>query len=156
MVVVPIVAPRVVRGEGALPGPAVASLLDLTCLWQIAGIDRPDLKDTPWEPREPARLMGSDEQGDMFAEIRRGDILVHHPYDSFEASVARFVQEAADDPDVVTIEQTLYRTSGDTPMVPALIRAAERGKGTVELSPEEQQAVDGAIAGELLDLAESA
>ncbi len=109
----------------------VASLLDLTCLWQIAGIDRPDLKDTPWEPREPARLMGSDEQGDMFAEIRRGDILVHHPYDSFEASVARFVREASEDPDVVTIEQTLYRTSGDTPIVPALIRAAERGKGTV-------------------------
>ncbi len=109
----------------------VSGLLDLTCLWQVVGIDRPDLRDQPWEPRQPARLIDGGDEGDMFAEIRRGDILVHHPYDSFEASVARFVREAADDPDVVTIEQTLYRTSGDTPIVPALIRAAERGKGTV-------------------------
>ncbi len=109
----------------------VSGLLDLTCLWQVVGIDRPDLKDQPWEPRQPARLIDGGDEGGMFAEIRRGDILVHHPYDSFEASVARFVREAADDPDVVTIEQTLYRTSGDTPIVPALIRAAERGKGTV-------------------------
>lgn len=108
----------------------ISSLLDLTSLWQVVGIDRPDLKDAAWEPREPARLQGGDEGG-MFSEIRRGDILVHHPYDSFEASVARFVREAAEDPDVVTIEQTLYRTSGDTPIVPALMRAAERGKGTV-------------------------
>jgi polyphosphate kinase len=109
----------------------ISSLLDQTALWQVAALDRPDLKDRPWEPRVPARLMGGRDDGDIFAEIRRGDILVHHPYDSFEASVARFVHEAADDPDVVTIEQTLYRTSGDTPIVPALIRAAERGKGTV-------------------------
>jgi polyphosphate kinase len=109
----------------------ISSLLDQTALRQVAALDRPDLKDRPWEPRVPARLMGGRDDGDIFAEIRRGDILVHHPYDSFEASVARFVHEAADDPDVVTIEQTLYRTSGDTPIVPALIRAAERGKGTV-------------------------
>ena len=109
----------------------ISALLDLTCLWQVVGIDRPDLKDVPWEPREPARLIGSEDEVGMLAEIRRGDILVHHPYDSFEASVARFVREASEDPDVVTIEQTLYRTSGDTPIVPALIRAAERGKGTV-------------------------
>lgn len=109
----------------------ISSLLDQTSLLQVASLDRPDLKDRPWEPRVPARLMGGGDEGGMFAEIRRGDILVHHPYDSFEASVGRFVQEAADDPDVVTIEQTLYRTSGDTPIVPALIRAAERGKGTV-------------------------
>ena len=109
----------------------VSALLDLTCLWQVVAVDRPDLKDPPWDPREPARLLdGGDEVG-IFGEIRRGDILVHHPYDSFEASVARFVREASEDPDVVTIEQTLYRTSGDTPIVPALIRAAERGKGTV-------------------------
>lgn len=109
----------------------ISSLLDQTGLRQVAEIDRPDLKDRPWQPRVPARLIRDGEEGGMLAEIRRGDILVHHPYDSFEDSVARFVQEAADDPDVVTIEQTLYRTSGDTPIVPALIRAAERGKGTV-------------------------
>lgn len=109
----------------------ISSLLDQTGLRQVADIDRPDLKDRPWQPRVPARLIRDGEEGGMLAEIRRGDILVHHPYDSFEDSVARFVQEAADDPDVVTIEQTLYRTSGDTPIVPALIRSAERGKGTV-------------------------
>ncbi len=109
----------------------ISSMLDQTALWQVASLDRPDLADPPWVPRVPARLIGGGGEGGMLAEIRRGDILVHHPYDSFEASVARFVQEAADDPDVVTIEQTLYRTSGDTPIVPALIRAAERGKGTV-------------------------
>lgn len=109
----------------------VSGLLDLTALWQVASLDRPDLKDRPWEPRVPARLISAEDDGGIFAEIRRGDILVHHPYDSFEASVGRFVEDAADDPDVVTIEQTLYRTSGDTPIVPALIRAAERGKGTV-------------------------
>jgi polyphosphate kinase len=109
----------------------ISSLLDQTGLRQVADIDRPDLKDRPWQPRVPTRLIRDGEEGGMLAEIRRGDILVHHPYDSFEDSVARFVQEAADDPDVVTIEQTLYRTSGDTPIVPALIRAAERGKGTV-------------------------
>lgn len=109
----------------------ISSLLDQTALGQVAEIDRPDLKDTPWQPRVPSRLIRDGDEGGMLAEIRRGDILVHHPYDSFEDSVARFVQEAADDPDVVTIEQTLYRTSGDTPIVPALIRAAERGKGTV-------------------------
>jgi len=109
----------------------ISSLLDQTSLWQVASIDRPDLKYAPWEPRVPTRLVGGGDEGGMFTEIRRADIVVHHPYDSFEASVARFVYEAADDPDVVTIEQTLYRTSGDTPIVPALIRAAERGKGTV-------------------------
>lgn len=109
----------------------ISSLLDQTALSQMADIDRPDLKDRPWQPRVPARLVRDGEEVGMLAEIRRGDILVHHPYDSFEDSVARFVHEAANDPDVVTIEQTLYRTSGDTPIVPALIRAAERGKGTV-------------------------
>ncbi len=113
----------------------VGGLLDLTALWRIVELDRPDLKSSPWVPVTPARLMppDEDEQADVFAAIRSGDILVHHPYDSFAASVERFIAQAADDPDVLTIKQTLYRTSGDSPIVQSLIRAAERGKQVVVL-----------------------
>ncbi len=113
----------------------VGGLLDLTALWRIVELDRPDLKGPPWTPVTPPRLMppDEDEPADVFAAIRAGDILVHHPYDSFVASVERFIAQAADDPDVLTIKQTLYRTSGDSPIVQSLIQAAERGKQVVVL-----------------------
>lgn len=110
----------------------VSGLLDLTCLWQLMDVDRPDLRDVRWEPRVHPRLRSEDgERPDMFAAIRQGDLFVHHPYDDFETSVARFVEQAATDPDVVAIRQTLYRTSGESPIVPALMHAAELGKQTV-------------------------
>ena len=113
----------------------VSGMLDLTGLWSIADLDRPDLKPVPWTPVTPPRLIppDEDEPADVFAAIRAGDILVHHPYESFAASVERFITQAADDPDVLTIKQTLYRTSGDSPIVQSLIRAAERGKQVVVL-----------------------
>jgi polyphosphate kinase len=113
----------------------IRGMLDLTSLREIAELDRPDLKAAPWTPITPARLMpaAEDEPADVFAAIRAGDILVHHPYESFTASVERFIAQAADDPDVLTIKQTLYRTSGDSPIVRDLIRAAERGKQVVVL-----------------------
>ena len=113
----------------------VAGMLDLTGLWAIAGLDRPDLQLPTWTPVVPPRLMPPDEDDptDVFAAVRLGDILVHHPYESFAASVERFIAQAAEDPEVLTIKQTLYRTSGDSPIVRDLIRAAERGKQVVVL-----------------------
>jgi polyphosphate kinase len=104
-------------------------LLDLDSLWQLYGVDRPDLKDTPWPSVVPSRLAGVEEGTvDIFAVLAEQDVLVHHPYDSFADSVQAFIRQAAVDPHVLAIKQTLYRTSGDSPIVKALIRAAERGK----------------------------
>ena len=113
----------------------VRGTLDLTSLWQLVDLDRPDLKPAPWVPTVPPRLRppDDDEPVDMFATIRSSDLLVNHPYESFAASVERLVEQAADDPDVLTIKQTLYRTSGDSPVVHHLIRAAEQGKQVVVL-----------------------
>jgi polyphosphate kinase len=106
--------------------------LDFTMLWSLATMDRPNLRDVPWEPRTRPRLRPEDgERLDMFAVIRDGDVLVHHPYDDFHTSVERFVEQAVEDPAVLAIKQTVYRTSGDAPIVPALMRAAEQGKQTV-------------------------
>ena len=125
------------RGLGLEPDDVyeVAGMLDLTALWRIGELDRPDLKAAPWTPVTPPRLIppDEDEPTDVFAAVRAGDILVHHPYESFATSVERFIEQAADDPDVLTIKQTLYRTSGDSPIVQSLIRAAERGKQVVVL-----------------------
>jgi polyphosphate kinase len=120
---------------GELDTHRVDGLLGLVDLKELADLDRPQLKWAKWVPAHHPRLQ-EDEQGgcpDVFAEIRRGDILVHHPYESFEHTVQRFVTAASEDPQVLAIKQTLYRTSGDSPIVQALIRAAERGKQVVAL-----------------------
>ena len=125
------------RGLGLEPDDSyeIAGMLDLTALTRIADLDLPELRAAPWTPVTPPRLVppDEDEPADVFAAIRAGDILVHHPYESFAASVERFIAQAADDPDVLTIKMTLYRTSGDSPIVQSLIRAAERGKQVVVL-----------------------
>jgi polyphosphate kinase len=112
-----------------------SGMLDQTGLWQIANLNRPDLKLPPHSPVVPPRLIPADddEPADVLKAIRDGDILVHHPYESFAASTQRFIAQAASDPDVLSIKMTLYRTSGDSPIVHDLISAAERGKQVVVL-----------------------
>ena len=107
--------------------------LGLHDLWSLYEIDRPDLKGEGWSPVTPRRLLDGDHVGNIFAAIRDGDILLHHPYESFTDSVEMFIAQAASDPKVVGIKQTLYRTSGDSPIVASLIQAAERGKQVVAL-----------------------
>lgn len=102
-------------------------LTDYGILDAIADIDAPAMKYPRWTPLPP-REFGEQENPDIFAAIRKGDILVHHPYHSFEATVERFIKAAADDPKVLCIKQSLYRTSGDSPFIASLIRAAESGK----------------------------
>jgi polyphosphate kinase len=109
----------------------VRGLLRLADLFPLADLNLPNLKFEPWTPIIPPRLVGIDRQarsGDLFSIIRQGDLLVHHPYHSFTASTQLFIETAARDPQVVAIKQTLYRTSSDSPVVEALIHAAERGK----------------------------
>jgi polyphosphate kinase len=122
-------------GLGADDAYEIRGMLDLTGLRDILELDRPDLKSVPWTPVTPPRLTppDEDEPADVLAAIRAADVLVHHPYDSFVASVERFLGQAVDDPEVLTIKLTLYRTSGDSPIVRDLIRAAERGKQVVVL-----------------------
>ena len=113
-----------------LPAP-----LDLAGLWNVAELQRPELKYEQFVPATHPKLVNSDGDGvrDIFAALRTGDILVHHPYDSFATSVQAFVEQAAADPNVLAIKQTLYRTSGDSPIVDALIDAARAGKQVLVL-----------------------
>ncbi|MBF9072303.1 RNA degradosome polyphosphate kinase [Streptacidiphilus fuscans] len=113
-----------------LPGP-----LDLTGLFAIANVDRPELKYRPFVAGTARGLaeVESASQPDIFAAVRERDVLLHHPYDSFSTSVQAFLEQAAADPNVLAIKQTLYRTSGDSPIVDALIDAAEAGKQVLVL-----------------------
>ncbi|MGI6877858.1 RNA degradosome polyphosphate kinase [Microbacterium sp. gxy059] len=116
-----------------LPGP-----LDLRALFGLGGVDRPDLKYAKHVPVTALELQPADSdskhaKADVFAAIRQGDVLVHHPYESFATSVQAFLEQAARDPQVLAIKQTLYRTSGDSPVVQALIDAAENGKQVLAL-----------------------
>jgi polyphosphate kinase len=114
----------------------VDGLLDLGDLWQIAAVkDHPELRWPSWTPVTAPGLVTAqpdgDAQPDMFAMMRSGDVLVHYPYQSFTSSVERFVKQAVDDPNVLAIKMTVYRTSDDSALVPSLIEAAEKGKQAV-------------------------
>ena len=109
-------------------------LLDLGGLWSLVELDRPELKQEPWVPVTQPRLSNGEGPPDLFGVLRAGDVLVHHPYDSFASSVEAFVEQAARDPAVLAIKQTMYRTSAqESPIIRALIRAAELGKQVVAL-----------------------
>jgi polyphosphate kinase len=112
----------------------VHGTIDFSDLMQIASLPGlPELREAPWAPVTQPRLQGGDDArgSSVMAAMREADILVHHPYDSFATSVEKFVDEAVADPNVLAIKQTVYRTSDDTPLIPALIRASERGKQAV-------------------------
>ncbi len=113
-----------------VPGP-----LDLRGLFSLAEIDRAELKYPAFLPSTHPHLaeVETSKPADMFAALKQRDVLLHHPYDSFATSVQRFIEQAADDPQVLAIKQTLYRTSGDSPIVDALIEAAEAGKQVLAL-----------------------
>ncbi len=115
-------------------GFGVDGLLDLIDLWEIVRLPGfSELRDPPWTPVTHPALLGDEDRahGDVMGAMRHRDVLVHHPYDSFATSVERFVAQAVEDPDVLAIKQTVYRTSDDSPLVPALIEASERGKQAV-------------------------
>jgi polyphosphate kinase len=109
----------------------IQGLLDLAHLDEFVELDRPELKSDPWFPVTHARFSAADDGSEMFAEIAKSPILVHHPYDSFTTSFEAFVRASSEDPEVVGLKTTVYRTSDDSPLVPALILASETGKQSV-------------------------
>jgi polyphosphate kinase len=110
------------------------AMLDLSCLWHLHRIDRPDLKDRAWPPITPGRLYRAEGAArSIFSVMRDRAILMHHPYESFASSVEVFLEQAAEDPRVQSIKMTLYRAGGDSPVIRALIKAAELGKQVVVL-----------------------
>jgi polyphosphate kinase len=111
----------------------IQGLLGLADLMELVRLDRPDLKEEQWFPLTHQRFASVDDADELFAEIRRGDILVHHPFDSFATSFEAFVRAGAADPQVLALKTTVYRTSDESPVVPALIEAAEAGKQSVSL-----------------------
>lgn len=108
-----------------------SGLLDLTGLWQLHKLDLPDLKDPAMVPATPSAFGERETPRNIFASLEEGDVLVEHPYDSFSTTVQRFIEQAAADENVLAIKQTLYRTSGDSPIVNALVDAAGAGKQVV-------------------------
>jgi polyphosphate kinase len=125
---------RLRTGLGATPEQEVriSGLLGLADLPELIALDRPHLKDEPWVPRSHPRFVAAKaDGGDLFSEVGRGDILVHHPYDSFATSFETFVRAAPEDSNVTALKTTVYRTSDDSPLVPALVEAAEAGKQSV-------------------------
>jgi len=113
---------------------SIEAPIGLDGLWSVYALDRPDLHEETWTPMTPPPLATADnEPSDLFAVLRERDVLVHHPYDSFATSVEAFVAQAAEDPEVLGIKQTLYRTSGDSPVVASLIRAVQHGKQVAAL-----------------------
>jgi polyphosphate kinase len=110
----------------------ITGTVDLVDAMELTDLDRPDLKDDPWVPAARPNFVGLD-SNDMFTSIRSHDLLAHHPYDSFVASFESFLEHSVRDPRVIAIKTTVYRTSEDTPLVPALVEAAENGKQSVAL-----------------------
>ena len=119
-----------VAADDVFDVPGLIDLRDLSDIVSVPGYA--ELRDPPFVPVTQPRLQADEsEKPDVLAAMRRADILLHHPYDSFATSVERFVEQAVNDPNVLAIKQTVYRTSDDSPLVPALIRASERGKQAV-------------------------
>jgi len=129
------------------------AMLDLSSLWQLLALDRPDLKDRPWQPITAGRVFAAEESHrSIFSVMRDRAVLVHHPYESFNSSIVTFIEQAAGDPRVQSIKMTLYRAGGDNPIIRALIKAAESGKQVavlVELKARFDEATNVAWARQL-------